>query len=48
MVSPQSLSVVAVAVKKHGQEGVLFRRAILHSVAQALLIGIAALALARP
>ena len=47
MVSPQSLSVAASAAGLAGQEGMLFRRAILHSVAQALLIGLAALALAR-
>ena len=47
MVSPQSLSVAASAAGLPGQEGMLFRRAILHSVAQALLIGLATLVLAR-
>ncbi len=47
MVSPQSLSVATAAAGLAGQEGVLFRRAIGHSVAQALLVGLLALAFAR-
>jgi L-lactate permease len=47
MVSPQNLSVAASAAGLAGQEGMLFRRAIFHSAAQALLIGLAALAFAR-
>jgi len=44
MVSPQSLSVAAASAGLPGQEGMLFRRAIAHSVAQALLVaGLAAL-----
>ncbi len=38
MVSPQSLSVAATAAGLPGGEGMLFRRAIGHSVAQALLV----------
>jgi lactate permease len=38
MVSPQSLSVAAASAGMAGQEGLLFRRAIAHSVAQALLV----------
>ena len=44
MVSPQSLSVATASAGLAGQEGMLFRRAIAHSVAQALLVaGLAAL-----
>lgn len=43
MVSPQSLSVATASAGLSGQEGRLFRRAIGHSVAQALLIGLATL-----
>lgn len=43
MVSPQSLSVATASAGLPGQEGRLFRRAIGHSVAQALLIGLATL-----
>jgi lactate permease len=38
MVSPQSLSVATASAGLAGQEGMLFRRAIAHSVAQALLV----------
>ena len=45
MVSPQSLSVAAASAGLTGQEGMLFRRAIAHSIAQALLVaGLTALA----
>jgi lactate permease len=47
MVSPQSLSVATAATGLAGQEGVLFRRAIGHSIAQALLVGLLTLAFAR-
>jgi lactate permease len=44
MVSPQSLSVATAAAGLAGREGMLFRRAIGHSIAQALLVaGITAL-----
>jgi lactate permease len=44
MVSPQSLSVATASAGLAGQEGMLFRRAIAHSIAQVLLIaGLAAL-----
>jgi lactate permease len=48
MVSPQSLSVAAASAGLSGREGMLFRRAIGHSAAQALLIGLAALLAANP
>jgi lactate permease len=48
MVSPQSLSVATAAAGLPGQEGALFRRAIGHSVAQALLVGLLALLAANP
>jgi lactate permease len=48
MVSPQSLSVAAAAAGLAGQEGMLFRRAIGHSIAQALLIGLLTLLVANP
>jgi lactate permease len=47
MVSPQNLSVATAAAGLAGQEGMLFRRAIGHSLAQALLIGLLTLAFAR-
>ncbi len=46
MISPQSLSVAAASAGLPGQEGVLFRRAVGHSVAQALLVAALAALLA--
>lgn len=46
MVSPQSLSVATASAGLPGQEGRLFRRAIGHSLAQALLIALATLLVA--
>jgi lactate permease len=48
MVSPQSLSVATASAGLPGQEGLLFRRAIGHSVAQALLVGLLTLLAAQP
>jgi lactate permease len=48
MVSPQSLSVATAAAGLPGQEGMLFRRAILHSIAQALLVALLTLLAAKP
>jgi lactate permease len=47
MVSPQNLSIATAATGLTGREGMLFRRAIGYSIAQALLIGLLTLAFAR-
>jgi lactate permease len=48
MVSPQSLSVATAAAGLSGREGQLFRRAVAHSIAQALLVALLALLAAKP
>jgi lactate permease len=48
MVSPQSLSIAAASAGLAGQEGLLFRRAIGHSIAQALVVAALAMLAALP